>query len=342
MYQGKFAPSGAAAPAKSHTAPVSVGTVVFYTFYVCFFLAFCLGTFLGLRWLEGKLTQYEAAQPGIKAEEVYQEYFRKPKWEDLYFSAGLQDTEFETAHSFASFMEQHRKGQVLAYTPVDNASGDKSYLLLLGEETIGSFSLKNMNPQTGSLPRIPDWQFSHFELYLRRDQSYSIQVSEGHTVLVNGVPLDDSYLQSIFQDENRTHTYTVEGLFCAPEVSAAGKDGTVREITYEEDTHIFRENGLSPDFAQSPGRVRLTFMREDLVVSSEFYHSEATEILVPLISAPENMAFLGWYQKVPDGSGGFSMEQVFPPESSGRVTLARDQRLNPMTLYAQYETIGGN
>ncbi len=86
------------------------------------------------------------------------------------------------------------------------------------------------------------------------------------------------------------------------------------------------------DISQPQGQVRITFMHDDVVLSSEFYASDASELTVPTVSAPEGKVFGGWVRR--DGN---EWTLVFPPEEDGTVTIPNGTTLEPMTLYALFE-----
>ncbi len=88
------------------------------------------------------------------------------------------------------------------------------------------------------------------------------------------------------------------------------------------------------DLSQHQGRVRITFMYGDTPASSDFFHTGSSEIITPVLNAPDGKVFAGWVDK--EGT------LVFQPDSTGRVALPKGQTLSPMTLYAHFETLGGN
>ena len=57
--------------AKKQKKGPRVGSVIFYTIYFLFILAFFVATYLGLSWLHGWLSDFEAAQPTLKAQQVF-------------------------------------------------------------------------------------------------------------------------------------------------------------------------------------------------------------------------------------------------------------------------------
>ena len=79
------------------------GSAVFSTFYIMLVLVLAAGSFLGYRWLEGWLTEYEAAQ--VKCQEMFQELFADPDWGALYERAGIQDTLFEGKDAYIAHMQ---------------------------------------------------------------------------------------------------------------------------------------------------------------------------------------------------------------------------------------------
>ena len=84
------------------------------------------------------------------------------------------------------------------------------------------------------------------------------------------------------------------------------------------------------------GKVRLTFMNGDTVLSSDFVKTDATELDTPLVSAPEGKVFSGWY-RIDEYENGTTYTMVFNPDGSGHVTIPAGTTLEPMTLYALYE-----
>ena len=80
----KAAPAKQTAPVKQtaparKTGPRAAG-VIFYTFYFMLIALFCGGLFLGLRYVQGWLVEFEAAQPTTKCEQVFTQLFENPDW----------------------------------------------------------------------------------------------------------------------------------------------------------------------------------------------------------------------------------------------------------------------
>ena len=121
------------APAKKQKKGPRLGSVIFYTLYFMFILVFALGTYIGLRIVRDWLTDYEAAQPGYKAEQVFQQLFTDPDWGALYVSAGAKDSAYEGKEEFVTYMEEKIGDTPLTYMETAaGLSGNKKFVKLIG------------------------------------------------------------------------------------------------------------------------------------------------------------------------------------------------------------------
>lgn len=258
-------PPVTSAPVKPQKRGPRLGGVIFYTLYFLFILIFFAGTFLGLNWLNGWLGDYEASQPTVKAEQVFQQYFVNADWGSLYDAAGMTDSPYESKEQFVSYMEQKVGSSELSYLRTSNGlSNDKKYNILLGDEKIAAFTLTDRNEvKTASLTnmsdldlnelsKIPDWQLGSVEIFVQRTGTYRIVKTNGHRALVNGVELDDSHIIQIattlaeeYLPSDTTGismcTQEVTGLFAQPTVTVFDEKGNEMQVTYDEDTRTFTE-----------------------------------------------------------------------------------------------------
>ncbi len=232
-----------------------LGGVIFYTLYFMFILAFFATTFFGLQWLHGWLSSYEAAQPTVKAQQVFDQLFSDPDWGALYDAAGVEDTAFEGRDQFVSYMESTVDPSLLTYKETSaGLSEDKKYLVELDGEKIAVFTLCSDNQNAG-LTDIVNWELSQVELYFQREGTYYIKNLDGHTVTVNGVTLDDSYtiqIATTVAAENylpmgvsvsglKTCTQQITGLMTLPTVTITDGQGNPMEVSYDEATRTFTE-----------------------------------------------------------------------------------------------------
>ena len=270
--QKKTAPAPApGAPAKKQKKGPRLGSVIFYTFYFMFILLFVLATYIGLKWVHGWLSDYEAAQPTYKAEQVFQQLFTDPDWGALYTSAGAKDSAYEGKEEYVAYMEEKVGGTKLTYMETSaGLSGNKKFIVRLGDEKVASFTLVDNNKVSSSLSLenlesltdIPDWQLGSVEVFFQREGSYRIEKMDSHTVYVNDVALDDSFtimeattIAEQYLPEGLTGvsmcTQEVTGLMEKPEVIVNDENGNAVEVTYDEATRTFtartESNTMSED-----------------------------------------------------------------------------------------------
>ena len=217
------------------------GSAVFYTFYIMLVLVLAVGSFLGYRWLEGWLTEYEAAQ--VKCQEVFQELFADPDWGALYERAGVQDTLFEGKDAYIAHM-QSKVGDA-DLTCLETSAGlsrNKKFEVRFGNEKIASFTMEGDRKY---ITDIPDWQLSQVELVMNRNNTIRIQTLEGTIAYVNGVALDDSYTVQIAGTAAedflpmgitgiRMYTQEVSGLMAKPVVTVMDETGANLVVEYDD------------------------------------------------------------------------------------------------------------
>ena len=85
-------------------------------------------------------------------------------------------------------------------------------------------------------------------------------------------------------------------------------------------------------------QVRLTFISQEQVVGSTMLDASASSIELPQITAPEGTTLSGWAQKLTDSEGNENMAILFAADESNVVDLPEGTVLEPMTLYAMYES----
>lgn len=474
-------PAPEAPATKKKKSGPRLGGVIFYTLYFLFILVFFLGTFLGLNWLHGWLTDYELAQPGPKAEQVFTQLFTNPDWGALYESAGAKDSAYEGKDAYVTYMQNKVGDQKLTYLETSaGLSGDKKFVVRLGSEKVAAFTLTDKNKATATdtkldnLSKIPDWQLGSVEVYFDRQDTYYVVKLDGHTALVNDVALDDDTIIQVattkaedYLPEGTTGasmcTQQVDGLMAQPVVTIFDKDGNQMEVTYDESTRTFTErlesntmsdtqreaavkaaetycnwmlavdndrghaaqifdptgdayksltslsasdlwvqsnngftfddievkdfalyngdifsvrvtmnvnvtrtdgtiknfpyasslffrkndagkwmcfNSTNVDVSQPVGRVRLTFMNGETEVHSQFYGTDAKEIVTPVVPTPEGKVFTGWVTIDQDENGAKVYNLQFQPDDEGKVSIPDGVTLKPMTLYALFQNPG--
>lgn len=91
------------------------------------------------------------------------------------------------------------------------------------------------------------------------------------------------------------------------------------------------------NIAETVGKVRLTFMNGDTVLTSDFYDINSESLATPLLSAPQGKVFSGWYRESIKENGAVEQFLVFVPDENGDVIIQSGTTLEPMTLYPLFE-----
>lgn len=236
---------------KQHRGLRLSGVIFYMIFFLCIFL-FYTTTYFGLLELRDWLTRYEMAQPTTRSQEVFTMLFSNPNWDNLYDVANVQDTAYESKDTFVSYMESAVGESELTYSETSTGlSNDKKYIVRLGDEKIATFTLVNHN-QSDAQTEIADWQLGAIEFFIQREESYYIRKLDGHTVYVNGVPLDDSFIVRIsttnaegYLPEGvtgvRVCTQHITGLVALPDVRIEDADGNEMEVVFDESSSTFIE-----------------------------------------------------------------------------------------------------
>jgi len=285
----KAAPKKPAAPQEEPVKPkkqkkgARVGSVIFYTIYFTFILAFFGATYLGLQWLHGWLSDFEAAQPTLKAEQVFQEVFTNPDWGALYESAGAKDSPYEGKEQYVSYMEEKVGDTKLTY--METSAGldktKKKFIVKLGDEKVATFTLTdrnkvgnvNLNDLTNledikDMADIPDWQLGAVEVFFERVGTYRIVKMGDHIAYVNGVELDDTFTiqkattvaeRYLPEDVNGfvTCTQQVDGLMEVPTVEITDAEGNPVEVSYDEASRTFTAKTESNTMNDDQAKVAL-------------------------------------------------------------------------------------
>lgn len=228
------------------------GTLIFYLCCLIFVFVFYVGTFIGLNFLRDWLVRFEAAQPTVKCQQVFDELFADPDWEKLYDLAGMEGSSYEGVEAFAAFMENKVGDAELTYLETSaGLSGDMKYVVWLGEEKLATFTLTDENNAQG-MTTVPDWQLGKVEFFLEGQERFRIMMEEGYTAYVNGTALTDDqvvarrtsradqYLPT-FAPRTRLQILEVTGLLTTPTVEIRNTEGQSLGVTFDAETGTFSQ-----------------------------------------------------------------------------------------------------
>jgi len=251
-------PRPAPAPAPQRAAPAAPrkrrkwgpGSYLFYGFYALLLVAMIIGTGFLLNFLNGWLQDFEASQPDAKSQQLFDQLFADPDWAQIYDLMDTSTLGVASKDDFCTYMEQKVAGQTLTYSKTSaGLSGGSKYVLRLGNENLGTFTM--VNQATGELD-IPDWQLSNVEIFTSTEEHVTICVQQGQIVKVGDVILDDSYIirststaAEKYLPEGvhgpRTVTYFVKDLMVAPEVTVTDAAGNPVTMHYDAAAKTYQQ-----------------------------------------------------------------------------------------------------
>jgi len=120
---------------------------------------------------------------------------------------------------------------------------------------------------------IPDWELGTVTFLLKQQtRRYFVQKTDGHTVYVNGAPLDDSTIMEIHVPRAesylpvgvsgiRTCIQEITGLAAAPEVKILDGNGNAVEVTYDEASRTFIEHTKANAIGEQEREVALSTLK---------------------------------------------------------------------------------
>lgn len=242
---------------------VLISSVIFYLILAVYIYVFIAACKYGYGLLMDWLAKLEASQPDVRCEEIFNELFAEPDWAELYTLAGEEDTIYEGADAYASYMENLVGNSELTYVETSaGLSGDKKYIVKLDSAKIAEFTLTNQAPEG---EEVPDWQLGEVAVFYTRQEDAYIFTVPGHTVYINGVALDDSftvkttftvvedYLQEYYSSQlhgYRDMTLYIDGLLVQPQVTILDENGNSMEVTYDAETNTYRETVVTEKISE--------------------------------------------------------------------------------------------
>lgn len=126
------------------------------------------------------------------------------------------------------------------------------------------------------------------------------------------------------------------------------KDGTVKTNSFAKTLFFKKINGswkvvewTNVDVSQPVGKVRLSFMNGNDLLTTSLVSNNLKELVTPLIPAPEGKVFSGWVRETINEDGSTTLTVMFEPDpETGKVSIPEGTVLEPMVLYALFEDAG--
>ena len=125
-------------------------------------------------------------------------------------------------------------------------------------------------------------------------------------------------------------------------------DGSVKQFDVDNTFFVEKKaNGAwkvvdmtNVDVQQERAQVRLTYMLDGQVLSSEMVDANAGSVTPPTVTAPEGKVLSGWFRETADENGSTKLTLVFAPDETGAVSLPSGYILEPMVLQALFDNEG--
>ena len=137
-------------------------------------------------------------------------------------------------------------------------------------------------------------------------------------------------------------------VYVSLDLDVTRKDGTSRTYDFAKTLFFKKISGswkvvewTNVDVSQPVGKVRLTFMDGNTLLTTDLVSNNIKTLVTPVISAPEGKVFAGWVRETVEADGSILQTVMFEPDPiTGEVLLPEGTVLEPMVLYALFENAG--
>lgn len=137
-------------------------------------------------------------------------------------------------------------------------------------------------------------------------------------------------------------------VYVSLDLDVTRKDGTVKTHDFAKTLFFKKISGnwkvvewTNVDVSQPVGKVRLTFMEGNTLLTTDLVSNNIKTLVTPVITAPEGMVFAGWVRETINEDGSILQTVMFEPDPiTGEVLLPEGTVLEPMVLYALFESAG--
>jgi hypothetical protein len=137
-------------------------------------------------------------------------------------------------------------------------------------------------------------------------------------------------------------------VYVSLDLDVTRKDGTSRTYDFAKTLFFKKISGswkvvewTNVDVSQPVGKVRLTFMEGNTLLTTDLVSNNLKTLVTPVVSAPAGKVFAGWVRETVEADGSILQTVMFEPDPvTGEVALPEGTVLEPMVLYALFENAG--
>ncbi len=226
----------------------SAPSLIFYA-GLCVFIAVAI-FFVGraMDKIENVLGEYENSLPKYAVEEIFDEYFATPDFDQLMLLADCKAEGFNTNDDLKRYFEERVNGKKITWVYV--AGSDKTKINVKADgEKFAQYSIK-VSPQVTE-NGFATYELDTVRLYYKAPYSVKIKIPFNYSVSVNGVMLGEEYktatgITSDLRDTIPEGTYkfsydeyTVEDMLFEHKPVAYNSKNEKTELVYDEESKMF-------------------------------------------------------------------------------------------------------
>lgn len=155
------------------------------------------------------------------------------------------------------------------------------YFVKLEQESIAFFQLQ---PEEDPVTGLCRWELWDLDVFFQREESIAVQIQEGQTACVNGIPLDPGHIvrvDSLLADRylpvgvypHRSYTLQVSGFLLEPEVTVLDHNGEEVPVTYDPELDLYQT--AAPAFSETISEHQQKAAADTVGIYSQYLLGEA-------------------------------------------------------------------
>ncbi len=223
-------------------------SLIFYIGLAVIVLAVLIGVGVFNSKLEKYLADYESSLPKYTVENIFNEYFKNPDFDELMKKSPRDVNEFNTYEDYKEYFESLTKDKEITYVYV--AGTDKTKINVKADDVkFASFTIKKSDSKNENGFEL--YELDTVTLYSKTQYDVKFRIPFNCKAEVNGIILDEKYkTETGITDDKRESLpegvykfsfdeYEVEDLLISPEVSVYNRYGEKVTPSYDEKEKIY-------------------------------------------------------------------------------------------------------
>ena len=260
------------APKKSRKKKRKKGSAAYRIFLYIWLGGLAIAIAVFLNWFYSYLERYEEnyqkSRPYHEMDRLFASYFEPRDMESIYnmLSTKPEISIFESEEDVKLYMYSLMADKTLSYKPSENYTDESPEYYIEADGYIIGKAVFRKDPTKMLDDLFPIWYLSELEYYTQPLERFQVTVPENYTVLVNGVELNDDYLQgtteiSVEREFFEPYVtslvdfkeYRGDGLYLTPEVTILNENGNPAENVVADTENNIYSAEYEPDPADREG-----------------------------------------------------------------------------------------